>query len=159
LVKTFLLSSEQDFLKVKNGLEILGWSISRCLGFILDFSTDSLYKDQVAQLIDESRLYKIDQPIIVNTSDYGVPQNRERVLFIGCSSDQEMITRTPSTVAGDEKVTVRESLHDLDFIGINDTVACYQSIGITSSDLPQGSRIEISLLVTIDVVQVLKRTD
>jgi DNA (cytosine-5)-methyltransferase 1 len=37
------------------------------------------------------RLYNIDQPFVALASNYGVPQNRERVLFIGCRKDQKLI--------------------------------------------------------------------
>ncbi|MCD8303951.1 MAG: DNA cytosine methyltransferase [Prevotellaceae bacterium] len=74
-------------------------------------------EEAFASLVDTLRLYRISAPIIVNASDYGVPQSRERVLFIGCRNDQPLITAIPPTVATEEKVTVYEAIHDLDFIG------------------------------------------
>ena len=68
-------------------------------------------------LLDLVRLYRVDRPIVVLSSDYGVPQNRERVLFIGCRNDQKLITDIPATVSKDERVTVYEAISDLDFIG------------------------------------------
>lgn len=59
----------------------------------------------------------MSRPIVVHSANYGVPQNRERVIFIGCRKDQELIDEIPATVSDDEKVTVYEALHDLDFIG------------------------------------------
>lgn len=67
--------------------------------------------------LENLRLYRISKPIIVHSADYGVPQNRERVLFIGCRKDQYVIDKIPSTISDDEKVTVYEAIHDLDFIG------------------------------------------
>lgn len=64
---------------------------------------------------------------VAHSADYGVPQNRERVLFIGCRRDQELITEIPATVAPGEKVTVYEALHDLDFIGNGSTETAYGS--------------------------------
>ncbi len=89
--------------------------------------------DNFTKLIDSLRLYHIAEPIIVNSSDYGVPQNRERVLFIGCRNDQAIIEEVPPTIAQDEKVTVYEALHDLDFIGNGSTETKYG----TYEDIPQ----------------------
>ncbi|MCM1518025.1 MAG: DNA cytosine methyltransferase [Pseudoflavonifractor sp.] len=49
--------------------------------------------------IKEIRLYDIDSPKVLLASDYGVPQNRERVVFIGCRNDQKVITDIPATIA------------------------------------------------------------
>ena len=67
--------------------------------------------------LESIRLYRVAKPIVAHSADYGVPQNRERVLFIGCRKDQSLIDDIPATVAQGEKVTVYEALHDLDFIG------------------------------------------
>ena len=67
--------------------------------------------------LDAIRLYRVACPIVAHSADYGVPQNRERVLFIGCRKDQELIDNIPATVSEEEKVTVYEAIHDLDFIG------------------------------------------
>lgn len=76
-------------------------------GSIEDFKT----------ILDKARLYRVDRPIVVLSADYGVPQNRERVLFIGCRNDQKLVTDIPSTVPKNERVTVYEAISDLDFIG------------------------------------------
>ncbi|MBL0235020.1 MAG: hypothetical protein IPQ08_15395 [Chitinophagaceae bacterium] len=41
----------------------------------------------------------------------------ERVLFIGCRKDQQLIKAVPPTVSGKEKVTIFEALYDLDIVG------------------------------------------
>ena len=43
--------------------------------------------------------------IVLNASDYGVPQNRQRVVFIGCRKDQKLITAIPATVMDEQKVS------------------------------------------------------
>lgn len=63
-------------------------------------------------------LYHINSPIQLLASDYGVPQNRTRVVFIGCRNDQQVITEIPATVADDKKVTVAEAIGDLNYIAI-----------------------------------------
>ena len=68
-------------------------------------------------VLEHVQLYKIDRPIVVLSANYGVPQNRERVLFIGCKKGQKLIKSIPFTVNENEKVCVYEALHDLAFIG------------------------------------------
>lgn len=72
---------------------------------------------ELEEHLDALRLYRVAGPIVAHSADYGVPQNRERVLFIGCRKDQKLIDYIPATVNNEEKVTVYEALHDLDFIG------------------------------------------
>ena len=74
----------------------------------------------------EVRLYDIQAPIVVLSANYGVPQNRERVLFIGCRNDQELITEIPHTVSEEEKVKVYEALWDMDMVGNGDTAKKYK---------------------------------
>lgn len=72
-------------------------------------------------------LYKIAKPMILHASDYGVPQNRVRVVFIGCRSDQNLITSIPSTVTASEKVTIGEAIGDLNYIEIGSHPLNYNS--------------------------------
>ena len=55
--------------------------------------------------------------MVLLSSNYGGPQNRERVVFIGSRNDQKPIKEIPATVNKEEKVTVYEAIADLDFIG------------------------------------------
>ena len=59
------------------------------------------------------RLYNIESEQVLLASDYGVPQDRQRVVFIGCRNDQPLITSIPASVNKGEKVTVSEALDDL----------------------------------------------
>lgn len=88
-------------------------------------------KKELSKILDSIRLYKIEKPFVANASNYGVPQNRERVLFIGCRKDQKFISEIPPTVTKDEKVTVFEALHDLDFIGNNKEAHLYEMVDIS----------------------------
>ncbi|MDO4270436.1 MAG: DNA cytosine methyltransferase [Eubacteriales bacterium] len=72
------------------------------------------------QIAGRAALYRIDAPITLLASDYGVPQNRVRVVFIGCRNDQRPVTEIPATVSEGEKVCVAEAIGDLDYIGIGD---------------------------------------
>ncbi len=83
--------------------------------------------DGSRMLADQIQLYRIKSPIVLNASDYGVPQNRQRVVFIGCRSDQPLITAIPPTVTEAEKVTVAEAIGDLNFIHINEKAEDYDT--------------------------------
>ena len=83
-------------------------------------------------IMNEIHLYRINKPLVLNSSDYGVPQNRERVVFIGCRKDQPMITEIPASTE-ENKVTVYEALHDLDFLGNAETANDY-------ADTPEEER-------------------
>lgn len=87
------------------------------------FSADAFLK--LGDLIRRTQLYRIDAPILLTASDYGVPQNRQRVVFIGCRNDQKLIDEIPATVSEEEKVCVAEAIGDLNFIGIGQKALCY----------------------------------
>jgi DNA (cytosine-5)-methyltransferase 1 len=97
---------------------------------ILKTHCSETQKEELEDLLNNIRLYKIEKPFVANASNYGVPQNRERVLFIGCRKDQKFIAEIPATVAEDEKVTVFEALYDLDFIGNNEEAHRYELVDI-----------------------------
>ncbi len=73
--------------------------------------------DEFNALQKSIHLYNLDGHILINSSNYGVPQSRDRVLYIGCRKDQKLITDIPYTLKEEEKVCVYEALADLDFIG------------------------------------------
>jgi len=87
---------------------------------------------ELKTILESIRLYKIEQPFVANASNYGVPQNRERVLFIGCRKDQKYISAIPPTVSKEEKVTIFEALYDLDFIGNNQEAHRYEQVDIST---------------------------
>ena len=80
---------------------------------------------ECSALLKKIQLYRIEAPIVLNASDYGVPQNRLRVVFIGCRNDQALITKIPATVTEREKVTVAEAIGDLNYIRINEKAKTY----------------------------------
>tara|TARA_R110002073_G_scaffold336208_1_gene530950 strand:+ start:90698 stop:92905 length:2208 start_codon:yes stop_codon:yes gene_type:complete len=98
---------------------------------ILKSHCNKSQKKELATILESIRLYKIEQPFVANASNYGVPQNRERVLFIGCRKDQKYISEIPATVSEEEKVTIFEALYDLDFIGNNQEAHRYEEIDIS----------------------------
>lgn len=112
---------------LKKSLEILTSTFDECIEYIqeqLKGKTDLL--NHLNEMMKEIRLYNIEEPFVLLSSNYGVPQNRERVVFIGCRNDQEVIKEIPATVSDDEKVKIYEALWDLDMIGNGETVTSYK---------------------------------
>ena len=82
--------------------------------------------DTLNRLIEDIHLYKVGDPIVVNSADYGVPQTRERVLFIGARKGQKPISKIPATVRPENRVCIYEAIADLDFIGNGEIVDKYR---------------------------------
>lgn len=99
---------------------------------ILKSHCNTKQNKELETILESIRLYKIEQPFVANASNYGVPQNRERVLFIGCRKDQKYISEIPATVSEEEKVTIFEALYDLDFIGNNQEAHRYELVDISA---------------------------
>lgn len=100
----------------------------------INFIKENCDKNQIIdfnKIVESIRLYRIEKPFIANASNYGVPQNRERVLFIGCRKDQKFISEIPPTVSEDQKVTVFEALYDLDFISNNQEAHHYELVDVS----------------------------
>ncbi len=112
---------------LKQSLKILTSTFDECVDYVrLRLGDQKNAKRSFDALMEEIRLYKIDEPLVLLSSDYGVPQNRERVVFIGCRKDQKMVTGIPATVKGEEKVKVYEALWDLNMAGNGETVTQYK---------------------------------
>jgi DNA (cytosine-5)-methyltransferase 1 len=112
-------------------LNIYVQSFDACLSTVKTFC-DKKQASELDKLIDSIRLYRIKAPFVANAANYGVPQNRERVLFIGCRRDQTLISEIPATVTEAEKVTVFEALHDLDFIANDEEKYNYENVDIAA---------------------------
>jgi len=109
--------SIKELLKeIEIGLDIYMYSFEECAQEILSIFSDANMKKELTEfshLLEKARLYNIAAPIIVNAADYGVPQNRMRVLFIGCRNDQAIINEIPRTILNDDRVTIQEAIADL----------------------------------------------
>ena len=118
---------------LKKSLEILTSTFDECIEYIqeqLKDNTDLL--NHLNEMMKEIRLYNIEEPFVLLSSNYGVPQNRERVVFIGCRNDQEVVKEIPATVSDSEKVKVYEALWDLDMIGNGETITSYKKPKLNS---------------------------
>jgi len=113
-----------------SALKIYTYSFDDIIDYIRSTCNES-QEQELNEIIESIRLYKIEKPFIANASNYGVPQNRERVLFIGCRKDQKYISEIPATVTENEKVSIFEALHDLDFVGNNQEAHHYELVDIS----------------------------
>ncbi|MCG8696633.1 MAG: DNA cytosine methyltransferase [Bacteroidales bacterium] len=121
----------EDINSILTSLRIYTYSFDETIDFIRANCNKSQI-NKLENIVDSIRLYRIEKPFVANASEYGVPQNRERVLFIGCRKDQNFISGIPNTVEDHEKVSVFEALYDLDFIGNNQEFHHYEPIDINA---------------------------
>lgn len=111
-------------------LEIFAYSFDECVKGLNSFVVKANKEKEFETILSKIRLYNIEQPFVALASDYGVPQNRERVLFIGCRKDQKLINDVPATVKQNEKVNVFEAIYDLDFVGNDEERFDYEKINL-----------------------------
>ncbi len=122
---------EKEAENMKTSLELLTSTFDECMDYIRGLMKgNDVLTARFEELMKEVRLYNIEEPMVLLSSNYGVPQNRERVVFIGCRNDQEPITEIPATVKEEQKVKVYEALWDLDMVGNGDTAREYRPANI-----------------------------
>lgn len=122
---------EKEADNMKTSLELLTSTFDECMDYIRGLMKgNDVLTARFEELMKEVRLYNIEEPMVLLSSNYGVPQNRERVVFIGCRNDQEPITEIPATVTEEQKVKVYEALWDLDMVGNGDTAREYRPANI-----------------------------
>lgn len=113
--------------KTRLALEILGEGAFETMQRALHLMQDAENYEELKALAEKVALYRVTGEQVLLASNYGVPQNRQRVIFVGCRNDQEVIDHIPHTVNEAEKVTVAEAIGDLDYIGIGDHPLDYDS--------------------------------
>ncbi len=113
--------------RTKLAMEILQEGAFETMQRVLTLVKDSPEYDSLVKLSEQVALYRVTGEQVLLASNYGVPQNRQRVIFVGCRNDQDVIDHIPYTVSSAEKVTVAEAIGDLDYIGIGDHPYDYDS--------------------------------
>jgi DNA (cytosine-5)-methyltransferase 1 len=136
---------QNEIVEIISALEIYNYSFEECIQGLEPFVTAFKAEKEFDEILSHIRLYNIDQPFVALASNYGVPQNRERVLFIGCRKDQKLIKSIPPTVSQTEKVTVFEALHDLDFVGNDDEKFSYETVDLKAKY--NGSKEKMNALI------------
>ena len=119
-----------DVNEIVKALEIYAYSFDECMDGLKEFVKKAKLDRDFNEILSHIRLYNIDEPFVALASNYGVPQNRERVLFIGCRKDQKLIKEVPPTVSDKEKVTIFEALYDLDFVGNDEEKFNYEKVDL-----------------------------
>lgn len=119
---------KKDVQLLKSMINVYSMTLDECFAELSKYAEKDGSAKEFEKILDMARLYRVDRPIVVLSANYGVPQNRERVLFIGCRNDQQLITDIPATVSKEEKVTVFEAISDLDFIGNGETRTEYGKV-------------------------------
>lgn len=110
-------SDSTEVAEFREMIRLYSFTFDETMDVVKQYAKVNESTDELSQLLDDLILYRVAKPIVVHSANYGVPQNRERVIFIGCRKDQEIIDDIPPTVSEEERVTVYEAIHDLDFIG------------------------------------------
>ena len=123
-------SFQNEISEIITALEIYNNSFEECIQGLQPYVKALKVETEFEEILSHIRLYNIDQPFVALASNYGVPQNRERVLFIGCRKDQKLVKSVPPTVNEKEKVTVFEALYDLDFVGNDEEKFDYEKIDL-----------------------------
>ena len=113
--------------RIRLALEILQEGAFETMQRVLSLMKDHPEYDSLSRLSEQVALYRVTGEQVLLASNYGVPQNRQRVIFVGCRNDQDVIDHIPCTVEPAEKVTVAEAIGDLDYIGIGDHPYDYDS--------------------------------
>ena len=121
---------KQEVDDLVTGLMIYINSFDDCITELRNLSKEIKLEKELDNIMEDIRLYRVGGPFVALASNYGVPQNRERVLFIGCRKDQKLIREIPPSVTAAEKVTVFEALYDLDFVGNDGEVTDYEEVDI-----------------------------
>ena len=113
--------------RTKLAMEILQEGAFETMQRVLSLMKGYPEYDSLVKLAEQVALYRVAGEQVLLASNYGVPQNRQRVIFIGCRNDQDVIDHIPFTVNPWERVTVAEAIGDLDYIGIGDHPYDYDS--------------------------------
>ena len=119
-----LKKDDKDIEDLKNAIRLYSLSLDECLDELERMAREKGKKKEFDQITKAIRLYHVEQMVLLS-SDYGVPQNRERVVFIGSRNDQKPVKSIPATVKMENKVTVYEAISDLDFIGNGEVRTTY----------------------------------
>lgn len=123
-----LTNQTENIELLKDALSLYVLSMDEVLDKIAKDVKGTKDEKEFEHVLSEIRLYNIDGPQVLMSANYGVPQNRERVVFFGCRKDQPIINDVPATVKPEDYVTVYEALWDLDMIGNGETVTDYKEV-------------------------------
>ena len=148
----------EEIKDIISALNILSYSFDECISGLSPFIKKNDQDETFNLILSKIRLYNIENHFVALASNYGVPQDRERVLFIGCRKDQRLITSIPPTVSNDDKVTVFEAIFDLDIIDNDEAIYDYKEINFASEKYMNYSKFQ-SLIKKRKVNGLLDQTE
>jgi DNA (cytosine-5)-methyltransferase 1 len=119
-----LKKTGNDAEELKQVIDLYSFSLDECFDELQKMAKAKGMGQEYDDVMKQLRLYNVEQMVLIS-SDYGVPQNRERVVFIGSRNDQEPIKEIPATVKKEDRVTVYEAISDLDYIGNGEVCTSY----------------------------------
>lgn len=126
-VEAFKSLPSKDIDEFKQALFLYAYSLDESFDDLRKLAKIDNTLDELDEILGNLRMYNIEQMVLLS-SDYGAPQNRERVVYIGSRKDQKPIKEIPSTVSQNDKVSVYEAINDLDFIGNGETKMEYEPV-------------------------------
>jgi len=100
-----------DFIRILKDKQPLFFLAENVSGMLAGRHKDAL--NNIIHLFEESG-YNVSYQLL-NTSDYGVPQDRQRVIFVGYRKDlgKKYIHPTPTTFIENQKKTLKDAIWDL----------------------------------------------
>lgn len=119
-------AGEMEVEQFKRAIAVYSMPLDDCFEIVKEMAAEDGSEEELADIMSRLRLYNINQ-MVLTSSDYGVPQNRERVVYIGSRKDQKEIKVVSPTVAAEDRVTVYEAINDIDFIGNGQTLEEYRN--------------------------------
>lgn len=102
------------FTAVQMALFVFERSTAECIDRLQSIAESAGRRAEGADVAEGLWLYRVAGPFVLNAADYGVPQERRRVVFVGCRRDQPIVEGIPPTLRPEERVTAGEALWDLD---------------------------------------------
>ena len=127
LVDAFKKISEKEVDEFKQSVLLYAFTLDECFEDLRKYAEEDKTLKVLDEILEQLRLYNIEQMVLLS-SDYGAPQNRERVVYVGSRKDQSPIKKIPPTVSQGDKVSVYEAINDLDFIGNGDVKTEYEPV-------------------------------
>lgn len=126
------------YLKAIQALQPKYFVMENVLGLVTMYSgkTVKRIREEVSRMKPQ---YGVMGPIKINAADFGVPQLRERVLFIGYRKGMTPIYRIEPTHKG-RYVTVKEAIGDLAFLRSWESNGVYKEDFLPTSDYQRESR-------------------
>ena len=80
-------SSSNDVEEFREMIKLYSYTLDETFSLVRDLTKSKKEIEALDKHLEDIRLYRVAKPIVALAADYGVPQNRERVLFIGCRKD------------------------------------------------------------------------